>query len=169
MVEEWRRVESAGGNSFPVRRDSPLDAAFPEATAPTSDVPMTWSLGRLGDLMWMRLPEARPLLAKLITSELEHAMNARSELMLLVGDIVTDALWRPLMCPTLDDYPRTRDQVARQFQVVREGYLADHPDQDATREMLVDYVFYNLQEPKYLAIVEEVDPELAALIQSVMG
>lgn len=33
----------------------------------------------------------------------------------------------------------------------------------------MDYVFCNLQEPKYLAIVEEVDPELAALMQSVMG
>lgn len=134
VTEERRRVELTDGKSFPVRRDSPLDAAFPESTASTSDVPMTWSLGRLGDLMWMRLPEPRPFLAELITSELQHAMNARRELTLLVGDVVTDALWHPVMRPTLDGYPRTRDQVAAQFQVVREGYLADRPDQDATRE-----------------------------------
>lgn len=88
--------------------------------------------------------------------------------MLLVGDIVTDALWRPVMCPTLDDYPRTKDQVAAQLRVVREAYLADHPDQDATRYMLMHYVFYNLEEPEYRRIVEEIDPELESLIRSVM-
>lgn len=76
MADEWRRVELPDGKSFPVRRNSPLDAAFPEDAAPTPDMPMTWSLGLLGDLMWMRLPETRPFLAELITSELEHAMNA---------------------------------------------------------------------------------------------
>ncbi|MPZ81400.1 MAG: hypothetical protein GEV28_13750 [Actinophytocola sp.] len=130
---------------------------------------MTWSLGLLGDLMWMRLPETRPFLAQRIARAVEDAIDQRRELWLLVGDIVTGALWRPVMCPTLDDYPRTRDRVAAQLRVVREAYLADHPDQDATRYMLMHYVLYNLQEPEYRRIVEEVDPELASLMDSVMG
>jgi hypothetical protein len=110
----------------------------------------------------------RPFPAELITSELEHAMNAHRELMLLVGDIVTGALWRPVMCPALDDYPRTKDQVTAQLRVVREACLADQPDRDATQDSLEDYVLYNLQEPEYRRIVEEMDPELASLIRSVM-
>lgn len=54
VTEERRRVELPDGKTFPVRRNSPLYAAFPEITAPNSDVPMPWSLGTLGDLMWMR-------------------------------------------------------------------------------------------------------------------
>lgn len=123
----------------------------------------------LGDLMWMRLPETRPFLAERIASAVEDAIDQDDELMLLVGDIVTGALWHPVIRPTLAAYPRSRDRLAAQLRVVREAYLAEHPDQGATRGMLADYVFYNLQEPRYLAIVKEVDPELAALINSVMG
>lgn len=168
MADGWRRVELPGGTSFSARRDSPVDAAFAEGATPAPDVPMTWSLGVLGDLMWMRLPESRPFLAELITSEVAEAIEYGRGLMLLVGEIVPDALWHPVMRPALDDYPRTRDRVVAQLGMVREAYLADHPDRDATRGALQNYVLYNLQERRYLTIVEEVDPELAALIHSVM-
>lgn len=169
MADEWRRVELPNGTSFLARRNSPADAAFPEGGTPTPDVPMTWSLGLLGDLMWMRLPETRPFLAERIARAVEDAIDQNDELILLLGSIVPDALWHPVMRPTLDDYPRTKDRVAAQLRVVREAYLAEHPDQDATRGTLEDYVLYNLQEPEYRRIVEEVDPELASLMDSVMG
>lgn len=164
-MDGWRRVELPGGASFPTRRGSPIDAAF---TQPPGLAPMTPSLGVLGDLMWTRLPETRPYLADRLTREVEDALDAGRPLALLVGDLVPDALWHPVLRPTLDDHPRTRDGLAVQLAVVREAYLAEHPDQAATRYALVHYVFGYLWEPRYRAIVEEVDAALAALVASVM-
>ncbi|MEV6896491.1 hypothetical protein [Amycolatopsis sp. NPDC051372] len=164
MNDTWRRVELPGGRSFQARRDSPVDAAFPEHG--DADVPMPWSLGMLGDLMWMRLPETRPILAEHIAREVEDAMDAGRELMMLVGSIAPDALWYPVMEPTLEAYPHTRDRVAAQLMVVWEAYHAEHPDRDATQYALEQYVFINLQYPPYRGIVEEILPDLATLLAS---
>ncbi|MFI5611662.1 hypothetical protein [Amycolatopsis sp. NPDC051903] len=165
MSSDWRRVDLPGGRSFQARRGSPVDAAFPER-GDVTDVPMSWSLGVLGDLMWMRLPETRPFLAERIAREVEDAMTTGGELVMLVGSIVPDALWHPVMKPTLNNYPRTKDRVAAQLRVVLEAYRAEHPDRDATRYAIEQYVFIYLQDPPYRAIVEEVDPELASVVTS---
>ncbi|MFC4856928.1 hypothetical protein [Actinophytocola glycyrrhizae] len=170
MTEHWRRVDLPNGTSVPVRRNSPADAAFShDVTALGSGVPMSWSLGTLGDLMWMRLPETRPFLAERIARAVQDAIDQDDELILLVGPVAADALWHPVMRPALDSYPNTKDRVAAQFLVVGEAYLADHPDWDARRGALENYVFSNLQEPEYRHIVEEVDPALASLIEAVGG
>ncbi|QRP42709.1 hypothetical protein [Amycolatopsis sp. FDAARGOS 1241] len=144
MRSDWRRVELPG-RSFQARPGSPVDAAFPER-GDVTDVPMSWSLGVLGDLMWMRLPEARPILAEGIADEVENAMDAGRVLILLVGDLVTD-LWHRVMEPTLNNFPRTKERVAAQLRVVLEVYRAEHPDQDTTRYMIEQSVFIYLQEP----------------------
>jgi hypothetical protein len=162
MTDEWRRVQLPDGKSFPVRAGSPLDAAFSGDDPP--QIPMPLSLGVLGDLMWTRLPETRPYLAEHITREVADALEEDRELMLLVGSLVPDALWHPVMAPTLDAYPRTRDRVAAQLAVVREAYLTDDQDQTATQSALESYVFDYLRYPPYREIVEQVDPALAALL-----
>lgn len=84
---------------------------------------MELSLGVLGDLMWLRLPETRPYLAKLIVDEIELAEAANRELWQLApGDLVPDALWHPVLKPTLDRYPQDRDRLVDQLQVVFETY-----------------------------------------------
>lgn len=130
---------------------------------------MQWSLGLLGDLMWMRLPETRPFIAQLLVSTVETAMSHDWELFLLPGDIVVDALWRPVMLPALDDFPRSHDRLFAQLQVVREAYTTVYPGQDATNEMLEHYVLDNLRAPEYWQIVQRVDPEIELLIDSVFG
>jgi hypothetical protein len=167
MDGSWRDVELPGGVRFPVRQGSPLDAAF---TGSEPQVPMRWSLGLLGDLMWSRLPETRQFIAEQLIREIEGALETgRGLLPVLVGSLVPDALWHPVMRPALDDYPASRDSVAEQLQVVYEAYLAEDPDQAATRYALVHYVFGWLQEPAYQRIVDELHPELAALINQVMA
>lgn len=50
-------------------------------------------------MMWMRLPETRRFLARLMTKEVEAAIDRDCELMLLAGDIASAASWHPVMCP----------------------------------------------------------------------
>lgn len=132
---------------------------------------MPWSLGHLGDLMWMTLPETRPFLAAQIVSEVEDALEYGRQLgPLLPGTLASHALWHPVMRPALDEYPNSRDRVAGHLRFLYEVYKSvepdqtESPDQLATREALDSYVIDWLREPAYREIVDEVVPELAALI-----
>jgi hypothetical protein len=167
MDDEWRNADLGNGRVVPVRRGSPLDAAFPEGEVrrlPANSA-MPWSLGLLGDMMWMRLPETRPFLAKLIESELEDAISAGRELMRpLLGCVVPDALWHPVMKPALKDFPRSRERLEEMCRVVLDAFQADPSDKDGVRYALVHYVLGWLDEPEYRVVIEEVNPELAELV-----
>lgn len=126
---------------------------------------MELSLGVLGDLMWSRLPETRPLLARLIIDEVESAEAAGRELRQLEpGDLVPDALWLPVMRPTFQRYPADRGKLVDQLQVVFEAYQDDGPRRDPIRYFLWHYLLHHLQDPPYKEIVAELHPELAALV-----
>lgn len=58
-------------------------------------------------MMWMRLPETRRFLARLMTKEVEAAIDRDCELMLLAGDIASAASWHPVMCPALGACPHS--------------------------------------------------------------
>ena len=153
--------------SWPGAGPSPVDVA--RSLPPVEpDAPMQWSLGPLGDLMWLRLPETRPFLAQQLISTIETALRNEWDLYLLPVDIVVECLWQPVMIPALEEFPRSKDRLGAQLEVVRDAYTANHRDA-GTNDTLVDYVFYNLREPKYWKIVKEVDPETASLIESEFG
>jgi hypothetical protein len=126
---------------------------------------MALSLGVLGDLMWMRLPEARPHLAAVLANEIDVALGEGRELRQpLLPDLVPNALWFPVLKPTLDRYPDDRDRLAEQLQVVYEAYQDEGQLRAAVRANLADYVLEWLQDPRYREIVAEVHPELSALV-----
>jgi hypothetical protein len=127
--------------------------------------PMQWSLGVLGDLMWLRLPETREAIAKLLVEEIESAVHNERELRpLTAGQFVLDALWWPAIEPAFERFPTDRSQLAVQLQVVFEAYGADGPNQDAIREAFESYVFGYLGRSPYREIVAELHPELATLV-----
>jgi hypothetical protein len=75
---------------------------------------MGLSLGFLGDLVWMRLPEARPFVAKRIEREIDAAITAGRELRQLTSSsIASDVLWWPLLSRALDESPLDRQKVGR--------------------------------------------------------
>jgi hypothetical protein len=153
---------------FPTRPGSPLAAVFGTPSGPA--VPMPWSLGVLGDLLWTRLPETRPPLADLMVWHIESAVNANRELIpVLAGEMVPDALWLPVLRPTLDRFPADRERLAEQLSVVFEAYQAEGPDQDGIRYALHTSLFEHLMEPGYREIVAEVHPRLSALVARVLS
>lgn len=148
---------------FPVRPGSPLAAIFAAPSPPS--VPMPWSLGVLGDLLWTRLPETRPLLAELMIRQIEDAVEYDRELLpVQEGDMVPNALWHPVLKPALERFPADRDHLAEQLSVAFDAYQAEGPDRDAVRYALQVYLFEWLLEPAYIGIVTELHPDLAALV-----
>lgn len=131
---------------------------------------MQWSIGVLGDFVWMNLPEARPFLAERIAAEVEDAIDHDRELQPVQPmDTARDVLWYPLIQPALDAEPMDEEWVARLLRVVREAWELEPPPWEDTRYGLRVYVLENLDVPDYLPIVERLDPALHAVIRNVIG
>lgn len=125
---------------------------------------MRMSLGYLGDLVWLRLPEARPFLAERVVRELEDAITADREPRHVTAlSIASDVLWSPLLRRTLDASPLDRELVARCLAVVREAYVSESSN-DEVREALLVYVFDGLGSSEYRPVVEEIDREFFEVV-----
>ncbi|NUT53781.1 MAG: hypothetical protein HOV94_41800 [Saccharothrix sp.] len=123
------------------------------------------SLGFLGDLVWRRLPEARPLVAERVVREMDDAMTVGRGIRRPTAlSIVSDVLWSPLLRRALDASPIDRTLLARYLAVVREAYLSEASN-DEVREALLIYVLDGLGSPEYLPVVEDVDRELFEIIR----
>jgi len=162
--EDWVIRHLPGGGSVPVRPGSPVDAVF-GAADPGAGRTMELSLGYLGDLVWLRLPEARPLVADQVARELDDAMAMGRELRHPTAlNIVSDVLWTPLLRRLLESSPLDRELLARCLAVIREAYTSEESN-DEVRDALLVYVMDGLRAPDYLSIVEDVDRELFEIIE----
>ncbi|MGW6933591.1 hypothetical protein ACWGE0_26285 [Lentzea sp. NPDC054927] len=131
---------------------------------------MQWSIGLLGDFLWMNLPESRPFFAERIAAEVEEAIELDRELQPLQPmDTARDVLWYPLIQPALDADPMDEEWVSRLLRVVREAWELEPPPWEDTRYGLRVYVLENLDVPDYLPIVERLDPALHAAIRNEIG
>ena len=131
---------------------------------------MQWSIGLLGDFVWMNLPESRPFFAGRIAAEVEEAIDHDRELQPIQPmDTARDVLWYPLIQPALDAEPMDEEWVARLLRVVREAWELEPPPWEDTRYGLRVYVLENLDVPDYLPIVERLDPALCAAIRTEIG
>ncbi|MFS8104479.1 hypothetical protein LFM09_45970 [Lentzea alba] len=131
---------------------------------------MRWSIGLLGDFVWMSLPESRPFFAERIMAEVEEAIDHDRELQPIQPmDTARDVLWYPLIQPALDARPMDEQWVARLLRVVREAWELEPPPWEDTRYGLRVYVLENLDVPDYLPVVERLDPALYAAIRSEIG
>lgn len=155
---EWVSRPLPGGGTVPVRRGSPADAAFSVPPGPPG--PDHLSLGPLGDLLWHRLPEARPLLVERVVRELEDAIALdREPRHPGAWSVVSDVLWSPLLRRALEATPQDRTLLARYLAVVREAYASGDVE---VREALSSYVLDGLR--SYLPLVAELDRELHDLV-----
>lgn len=169
--DDWVRVHLPGGPTLPVRKGSPVEAVLGAQPA-TASPPwkMQWSIGFLGDFLWVNLPECRPFLAERIRAEVEDAIDLDRELQ-PVGplDIAGDVLWYPLLQPALDAEPMDEERVARLLRVVREAFALEPPAWEDSRYGLRVYVLENLDVPEYISTVERLDPPLFDVIRNEIG
>ncbi len=164
------RVHLPGGPSGPVRRGSPVEAAFNTSPATPPTTKMQWSIGFLGDFLWMNLPESRPFFAEQIRAAVEEAIDHDRELQPLQPmDIADHILWQPLIEPALDAEPTDEEWVTGLLRIVREAWELEPPPWEDTRYGLRVYVLERLDVPDYLPIVERLDPGLYAAIRNEIG
>ena len=128
---------------------------------------MQWSLGLLGDFVWMNLPESRPFFAEQIGAEVEQAIDHDRDLWPIQPmDIADYVLWQPLIRPALDAEPMDEAWVTRLLGVVRQAWELEPPPWEDTRYGLRVYVLERLDVPDYLRVVERLDPALHAAIRA---
>ncbi|MCP2249651.1 hypothetical protein [Lentzea aerocolonigenes] len=168
--DDWVRIQLPGGSSVPVRRGSPVEAAFGTSPVPAPTDRMQWSIGLLGDFLWLNLPECRPFFAEQIKAEVEQAIDHDRELRPLQPmDIADYVLWQPLIEPALEARPMDEQWVSRLLRVVREAWELEPPPWEDTRYGLRVYVLERLDVPEHLPVVERLDPALYAAIRAEIG
>ena len=167
--DDWTSVRLPGGPTVPVRKDSPVDVALDNRMPSEEGAPsvrMPWSLGLLGDYLWTHLEEARPHIAKLIHEEVGRAIDEGRLLHPLDPMVVAREVLRyDLLEPALNRYPAGADRLAEFLRAVRNAYQAEEEGWPYAREALSTFVLDWLTSPGRLAIVEELDPQLAVLIK----
>lgn len=131
---------------------------------------MDWSLGHFGDLLWMRLPEARGMLLEQAEQEFERAIDGDDELMLPspVG-MASEVLWSGILKPALDAYPRTRSAVERYCAFLRNALDVDGVAGEEIRVALEDSSLDRIMGSKYRPIIHEIDPKLDRRLGAMFG
>lgn len=127
---------------------------------------MDWSLGLLGDLMWMRLPESRPFIYAAAREEFERAIERDDELMpISIGDLADEVFWFELLKPAIDAYPASDADVRRYCEFLR-LVLDMEGDPGATlRHVFHPVIRWITDVNQHKQVVSAVDPALVSRLE----
>ena len=165
MSSDDKREVWIGDRLVPVGKNSIVDVMFRDAERPPIARRMAWSLGMPADLMWMVLPESRPMLTRMVAKEFERAMDIGGELFGITDAEAVEEFWAQLFEPAFRDFPASRDVVARYCEFTRLMWEFECPERDDMVRRVVDnYVLELIASTSALWIVQEVDPALFELI-----
>lgn len=163
-VEVW-----IGDGPVEVGRNSVMHALFEGAAPKPAARRMRWSLGMPADLIWMLVPESRPLLAELAAGQFETAVELGRELHPVDDTEAVLKFWARLAEPALKGFPDTRADAERYCAFIRLVWDFDCPEQERVRQVLGWYVLEDIASTPVLWTVEVVDPALFQLIRDEYG
>lgn len=163
-VEVW-----IGDDPVRVGRNSVIHALFEDAAPKPLARRMRWSLGMPADLIWMLVPESRPLLAELAVGQLETAVELGRELFPVDDTEAVLKFWGRLAEPALKGLPGTRADAERYCALIRLMWDFECPERDRVREVLGWYVLEDIASTPVFWMIEVVDPELFRLIHDQYG
>lgn len=130
---------------------------------------MDWSLGKFGDLMWMRLPEARLLIFELAKQEFESAIADGEELtQLLPGDLKFEVFWWGILKPALDDYPDSRDVIKACCGFLGLVLRLEGEDGEYIRENMEEVFVWIVDDDSHRRVIGEIDSDLLANLDEVV-
>ncbi|MFB9907812.1 hypothetical protein [Allokutzneria oryzae] len=117
VVREWE------GDEIPVRAGGFLDNMIsgPDDNSYEKQLErgtMSWSLGDLGDILWMMVPELRPVISELAREEFEKAITYNRYLHELSRAELCDAV-SAILLRSLRDLPVWRDTAVRCLTAMR--------------------------------------------------
>ncbi|WP_157974694.1 hypothetical protein [Glycomyces dulcitolivorans] len=124
-----------------------------------------WSMGRVADLLWRHSESARPLIRKTLVDALDEALQ-RGEMPMVVSDgVLLLKYCGSVLRPLLDNYPDSAEELQQELQMIR--YVAPYRGLDSAEyvtDLFDEYVVYWLRTDRYRPIVEDCDPEIAAIV-----
>jgi len=146
-------------------------AALADAGQDRKAFKMDFSLGLLGDLAWMLLPEIRQAMVSHITYLFQSAVDAKREpLGLLNSDVAQEV--RNLLEPAFDEFLANRDLDAENLDLVDRccrfllaGMSFRSEGGDYIAERLEAEVLCRLSD-QHIMVIREVEPQLADVVLS---
>ncbi|KAA2249535.1 hypothetical protein F0L68_39270 [Solihabitans fulvus] len=131
---------------------------------------MSWSLGTFGDLLWLNVDESRQFVAKLVSREIEEAVEYGRELSLISHDgLLRDAFWFPLLKPALDLASSDAERLEGLLDFVVFAYTEGVRGDSYAREVLQEEILDRIAETSYITTVKRVSPELFQIIEVSSG
>ncbi len=126
--------------------------------------PMAWSLGRLGDLLWLRLPEMRHSITRCAVDELDDAVDQGRALEPLSPYRLCSDFYDEILRPAIEGVPSTYRLLARAAQVLH-CILETDPgfsslEADAMAARVLSRISFDVDVP----ILASVDAELGRLL-----
>jgi len=124
-----------------------------------------WSLGVLGDQVWLRFPELRPAIRDLIFAEVQRCLDIEAALRPpAIADIAAQVLTPELVVP-IENGTAPPDLLPRLTQTIRATLAYDGPDSSWAHEELALYLLENLATDVSLAKLAAADPQLVGEVQ----
>ncbi|MBM7774745.1 hypothetical protein JOD54_004949 [Actinokineospora baliensis] len=116
---------------------------------------MRWSLGALGDLTWMVLPEARPFLVRHAKEELDSALEQGTFLGVVLESPIANHIGE-LMLQAMGDLPAGTDLVRRCGVVMLRVFTVDEDwYQNMFRVEVFEYFLFRGWRPQLTELIPE--------------
>ncbi|RJQ69560.1 hypothetical protein D5S17_30705 [Pseudonocardiaceae bacterium YIM PH 21723] len=170
MDDQFRTVLISGGRVVRVRRGSMWDLALSDGYQPDEQrLEMPWSLGFLGDVLWLFLPESRPVIRQLLIDNVDEAIEDSSSLFPLSdSEIAREVLWEAMVEPTLQGLPGTAARLTEYCDFLRFLLGVDNKLRvgvEYGKEVLTKYVLDKIDREPYWDMMNAHDPEFASLVR----
>lgn len=155
--------------SYQVHRDSLVAMALNSEQISREDAAiiergrMAWSLGtELADLLWMLVPEMRPVLVDLFTNELADGLRYDRFLVPVGHAAVCDALYSDLLLPAISEGVSSRDLVHRCLAVLYR--IVIDANGDYRWEAVDRHIVRMLEAEGFRDLIAEIHPEFMDLV-----
>ncbi|MFE0028827.1 hypothetical protein [Amycolatopsis sp. NPDC059021] len=124
---------------------------------------MNWSISKLGDLLWMFVPEFRPMIAELARREFYEAVQYNRFLTPIRETPLADALYTEIIRPIMTVLPEKQELLERCL-LVMHRILAE------TRDLYhLDVFCIEILDPLFAAghraVIEALNPDLVLLVE----
>lgn len=126
--------------------------------------PMLWSLGRLGDLLWMRFPQSREFLVDLVQDEMSNAIEQERQLQKVSSYELASWFYWTLLRPALDD--KDVDNLRDILQTLDDAISDKEENGGMTEEAMTLRVIRNLSISSDIPAIRALHPNLAGTLLS---
>ncbi|WP_143229826.1 hypothetical protein [Actinophytocola xanthii] len=126
---------------------------------------MGLSLGKFPDLLWMIVPESRPIIAELVRKELDESIKYNLHLGKVSNFELAYGIYVELLGPALKNISRSHDLAVRCLAVIQRTLV--EANEIADGDPLVLEIMNRVEAEELLGLVNDLTPDLVALYRRI--